>query len=265
MEEISSDAISYQAVPSALHAADLKHSPAMSEKISGLSPQVISRHMPHSSASEVMPGLWVGNLMSLSHLNDIGSENQQTNKRAITVVSALGNPNLIQLAKDLIEKQCLQQVNDGDKATLDIRHVIISLRDTVESDLLSVLPEALATIDEALSNGSTNTSSRSNDAQSNNAAGISSLKQSIDIRKPADRNHDDNNPQRICLVHCAKGVSRSVSLIIAYLLSRHPLKFKSFDEALMHVRTVRPQARPNIGFALALRQFERELVTTTET
>ena len=53
--------------------------------------------------------------------------------------------------------------------------------------------------------------------------------------------------------------ARSVSVVIGYLLSRHSNRFKTFDDALRHVRTVRPMACPNIGFALALRQFEREL------
>ena len=89
------------------------------------------------------------------------------------------------------------------------------------------------------------------------------LDPSANMQSTRDEKKNSDNIQRICLVHCAKGASRSVSVVMAYLMSRHSDRFKSFDEALSHIRTVRPQASPNIGFALELRKFEKELKTNT--
>ena len=110
-----------------------------------------------------------------------------------------------------------------------INNIVIPLKDTVDSNLSSLLPNALAAIDKALGT-----------IHSCSSTGINEI---------------ENNPQRKCLVHCAKGESRSVSVIVAYLLIRHSHTFSSFDEALLHVRTVRPQAMPNVGFALLLRRM----------
>jgi len=216
---------------------------------SGLSPVVLSRHMPQSSAGQVISGLWIGNLMSVSHLDDIihqsmtfcsdsNTSSLSNNKKevVITVISVLSNPNLIRLATDLIEKQRSKKVEDCNR-TIDIKHVIIQLKDTVDSDLKSVLPNALDAIDIA-----------------------PLLGPNTNLQSTRDEKKNDNT-QRICLVHCAKGASRSVSVVMAYLMSRHSDRFKSFDEALIHIRTVRPQASPNIGFALELRKFEKELKT----
>ena len=47
------------------------------------------------------------------------------------------------------------------------------------------------------------------------------------------------------LVHCRKGVSRSVTVVISYLMVTHKI---SFEEALNIVRKKRPLADPNPGF-----------------
>ena len=213
---------------------------------SSLSPEVLSRHMPQKSAGQVLSGLWIGNLMSVSHLDDVqqsmtlcsdsNTSSLSDNKKevVITVISVLSNQNLIRLATDLIEKQRKMKDTEDCNRTMYINHVVIQLKDTVDSDLKSALPSALEAIETALLGPKTN------------------LQPTIDEKN-----------KRICLVHCAKGASRSVSVVMAYLMSRHSDRFKSFDEALSHIRTVRPQASPNIGFALELRKFEKELKTNT--
>lgn len=55
------------------------------------------------------------------------------------------------------------------------------------------------------------------------------------------------------LVHCNAGISRSVSIVVAYLMSRH---CQSLSEALKIVKTARPRARPNEGFLKQLQIFE---------
>ncbi|MCO5554690.1 hypothetical protein L7F22_008223 [Adiantum nelumboides] len=58
------------------------------------------------------------------------------------------------------------------------------------------------------------------------------------------------------LVHCFAGRSRSVTVVVAYLMKTYGM---NFSEALDLVRTKRPQAAPNPGFILQLKKFERRL------
>ncbi|KAL7074810.1 hypothetical protein ACQ4LE_005604 [Meloidogyne hapla] len=58
------------------------------------------------------------------------------------------------------------------------------------------------------------------------------------------------------LIHCNAGISRSTSIVIAYLMHYKKL---TVDKALEHVRSQRPIARPNDGFMRQLREYEREL------
>ena len=62
------------------------------------------------------------------------------------------------------------------------------------------------------------------------------------------------------LVHCVAGVSRSVSLVLAYLMKYADMSLKS---AFQHVRSVRPQVRPNTGFFKQLIEYEQRLFGTT--
>jgi len=55
------------------------------------------------------------------------------------------------------------------------------------------------------------------------------------------------------LVHCASGVSRSVTACIAWLVTR---RGQTLEEALHTVREARPQANPNFGFMQALQLLE---------
>ena len=58
------------------------------------------------------------------------------------------------------------------------------------------------------------------------------------------------------LVHCGAGVSRSATLVIAYLLRRHGL---SLSAALAFCQRQRAVVQPNDGFMRALADFEREV------
>ena len=64
------------------------------------------------------------------------------------------------------------------------------------------------------------------------------------------------------LVHCAMGISRSVSIVIAYLMRASAM---SFDDALALVRKGRPIANPNPGFIKQLKQYESELAAKRPT
>ncbi|XP_051125445.1 dual specificity protein phosphatase 1 [Andrographis paniculata] len=58
------------------------------------------------------------------------------------------------------------------------------------------------------------------------------------------------------LVHCFAGKSRSVTIVVAYLMYKNGM---SFSEALEHVKTKRPVAFPNFGFISQLREYEKTL------
>jgi len=56
------------------------------------------------------------------------------------------------------------------------------------------------------------------------------------------------------LVHCFAGVSRSVSIVVAYLMCKYNM---TFDQALAFVRKMRPIANPNYSFQQQLRYFNK--------
>jgi len=59
------------------------------------------------------------------------------------------------------------------------------------------------------------------------------------------------------LVHCMAGYSRSVAVVIAYLMAKQPHFKNSFDLALEHLKKVRPNVGPNHGFRKQIRQFQQ--------
>ncbi|DAZ96519.1 TPA: hypothetical protein N0F65_008070 [Lagenidium giganteum] len=58
------------------------------------------------------------------------------------------------------------------------------------------------------------------------------------------------------LVHCNKGISRSSSIVIAYVMKTLQL---SFDDALAMVAAKRPMINPNASFRTQLQQYDRRL------
>lgn len=57
-------------------------------------------------------------------------------------------------------------------------------------------------------------------------------------------------------VHCCQGVSRSTSLVIAYLMWK---KGQSFEDAFQHVKAARGVTNPNMGFACQLLQCQKRV------
>ncbi|XP_070796379.1 dual specificity protein phosphatase 15 isoform X1 [Pituophis catenifer annectens] len=55
-----------------------------------------------------------------------------------------------------------------------------------------------------------------------------------------------------CLVHCLAGISRSTTIVLAYLMAVTQL---GWLEALEAVKAVRPVANPNLGFRRQLEEF----------
>ncbi|MCL4148508.1 UNVERIFIED_CONTAM: hypothetical protein GTU68_013577, partial [Idotea baltica] len=58
------------------------------------------------------------------------------------------------------------------------------------------------------------------------------------------------------LVHCNAGVSRSASVVIAYLMRQYCM---TFDEAFRFVKHRRSFIRPNEGFVQQLKLYEQKL------
>jgi protein-tyrosine phosphatase len=58
------------------------------------------------------------------------------------------------------------------------------------------------------------------------------------------------------LIHCAQGISRSVTVCATWLISRRQY-CTTLAQAMTFIRTVRPQAAPNLGFIAALRALEQ--------
>jgi hypothetical protein len=58
------------------------------------------------------------------------------------------------------------------------------------------------------------------------------------------------------LVHCHKGVSRSSTFVLGYLMKKNSM---TLDEALEYVKTIRPIVMPNLAFMAQLRAYEMTL------
>ncbi|KAJ9472067.1 MAP kinase phosphatase with leucine-rich repeats protein 1 [Diplonema papillatum] len=57
------------------------------------------------------------------------------------------------------------------------------------------------------------------------------------------------------LVHCKSGISRSSTIIAAYLMIREGF---SSEQAFEYLRALRPSVSPNIGFLLSLEAFQKD-------
>ena len=63
------------------------------------------------------------------------------------------------------------------------------------------------------------------------------------------------------LVHCKKGVSRSASFVIAYLMKMNEF---TFEEAIEYVQSKRSIVSPNKAFIEQLKQYEKNITTDKE-
>ncbi|XP_053673964.1 dual specificity protein phosphatase 14-like, partial [Anopheles nili] len=76
------------------------------------------------------------------------------------------------------------------------------------------------------------------------------------FHKVADMIHQERKAGGAALVHCVAGMSRSVTLCLAYLMKYGQL---SLRDAYDRVKTVRAQVEPNESFMLQLLGFQHKL------
>lgn len=62
------------------------------------------------------------------------------------------------------------------------------------------------------------------------------------------------------LVHCHKGISRSASFVIGYLMRKNEF---TLDEALSHVQSCRSIVQPNPSFMIQLTNYQQSTTTVT--
>ena len=66
----------------------------------------------------------------------------------------------------------------------------------------------------------------------------------------------ENTAPTNVLVHCKAGVSRSVSICIAYLMWKHKMNFTKALELMVQCN---PRSKPNNGFRSQLEQYGEHL------
>ncbi|CAF2713148.1 unnamed protein product [Rotaria sp. Silwood2] len=73
------------------------------------------------------------------------------------------------------------------------------------------------------------------------------IKEALDFIFESQKNNSN------ILVHCVSGISRSASLVIAYIMDKHKI---NYDQALSYVKTQRPTIRPNTNFVEQLNNLQ---------
>ena len=180
-------------------------------------PDISNDELDRTLMGEIEPGLWVGGLGAVKEI-------RHRSDRPWTVISAIKAEKLsLFLSKIIQEIQSTDSADEnGSGVTTKIKHIEWDIADMSQSELLCPrLEEILLAMDECLL---------------------------------VSNNNDNQNNHSYCLVHCASGISRSVSICAAWLISRRGM---SMSQALQQIRAVRPDAAPNLGFLASLRSLEK--------
>ena len=77
-----------------------------------------------------------------------------------------------------------------------------------------------------------------------------------DNENKVDSNEDVKINDNKVFVHCKEGMSRSATIVIAFLMKSMNLRF---DNALKYVQTRRPIVDPNPGFRKQLKELDEKL------
>ncbi len=131
---------------------------------------------------------------------------------------------------------------------LKLLHIPVS--DNINTDLLAFMDQTTEFIKEAIG-------INKRDQPQLDPASLSATAETIDGESPMSSGPAQEN--RV-LVHCLAGMSRSVTIVIAYLLATTPM---TTTEATEFVRSKRRIIRPNYGFTKQLEQYERRYFVST--
>ena len=77
-----------------------------------------------------------------------------------------------------------------------------------------------------------------------------------DFIDQALKQNNNKKKKNVVFVHCMAGISRSASIMIAYLMK---MKKYTLCEAYIHVKKCRPRISPNSGFLKELVEYEKKI------
>ncbi len=202
-------AILLQSTPTVTHVSDPSHPY-----------EVLVQFIPR--ISRIAPGLYLGNSVAA----------QDTH-----LLQSLGITHVINVTEELpmIEwAPCMR----------------VSITDINFTNILDRLEEALDFIDHVLGDDQSPAEddvdgTKSNGSQSTNADDSDALTTSLSLSSLSSV----AKPKKGILVHCLMGRSRSPSIVIAYIMRKHQLKYSA---AHSYVRAKRSVVQPNIGFVKQL-------------
>jgi atypical dual specificity phosphatase len=136
------------------------------------------------------------------------------------------------------------------KTAQPLKLLHIPASDGFDTDLLSFMDQTTEFIKEAIG---------TNEREQEQLRGTSlgSATETTDGEHPM---LSDSVGENRVLVHCFAGMSRSATIVIAYLLATTPM---TVGEATEFVRSKRSVIRPNYGFIEQLEQYEKRCLAST--
>ena len=138
---------------------------------------------------------------------------------------------------------------------LKLLHIPAS--DDTNTDLLSFMDQTTEFIKEAI--GTNKRDQGQLDLTSLSPTSPTAAAETIDGESPMSSGPARAQENRV-LVHCLAGMSRSATIVIAYLIATTPM---TAGEATEFVRSKRRIIRPNYGFTKQLEQYERRYFVST--
>ena len=190
----------------------------------------VNRETDSGNLAEIVPGLWIGALAGLRQV--LKNSSFSTANKNWTIITILDSEKLLSLTKLLLAQHPSTDGKISNRNSRIVAHEVWKLKDRPNSDFISQrLSQILQVMDDALP--------------------TLTLKPTSTIPQQSITANDDN---KACLVHCAKGISRSAAVCAAWYISR---RHTSIQETMAVIRMVRPQAQPNLGFLAGLRAIEQ--------
>jgi atypical dual specificity phosphatase len=139
----------------------------------------------------------------------------------------------------------------------DVKILYIPVSDDVTSDLLSYFESATEFISDAL--GTTNLPAV-NKEELNAVKDVTNVLEGNTHPFPSPDADAGSTPKNVVLVHCLAGMSRSATIVCAYLLATTSM---NTQETISFVRSKRSIIQPNYGFEKQLKAWEAKHFVAT--